>query len=84
MIDIANIKSVWPGNYDEVWAVVRSLKSNPKQLWQVQELSPSTSLFYDYLSWKKAVQNRAARAFVFAIQVPPWLTPWRGVLLVQN
>ena len=54
MIDIANIKSVWPGNYDEVWAVVRSMKSNPKHLRQVQDLSPSTALFHDYLNWKKA------------------------------
>lgn len=54
MIDIANIKSVWPGNYDEVWAVVRSMKSNPKHLRHVPELSPSTELDRDYWNWKSA------------------------------
>lgn len=40
MITVTNIRSVKYADYDEVWAIVRSLQ-NPGRLKQVSELSPS-------------------------------------------
>lgn len=43
--------------YDEVWLIVRSLKSMPTgnaHIIHVPELSPSPKLFYSYLNWRKA------------------------------
>lgn len=39
--------------YDETWAIVRSLKKPIKGVKQVADLSPSNNLFYSYLNWKK-------------------------------
>lgn len=47
MIRITNIRNT-QGDYDEVWAIVRSLKSKSDALKQVTELSPSTDLFFRY------------------------------------
>ena len=48
MITVTNIRNVDHTAYDEVWAIVRSLK-NPGNLKHVPELSPSWKLFRRYL-----------------------------------
>ena len=40
MITVTNIRNLNYADYDEVWAIVRSLR-NPGRLKQVTELSPS-------------------------------------------
>lgn len=52
MIVITNIRNINNDNYDEIWAIVRSLKHNNGAIKQVTSLSPSTELFYKYLSLK--------------------------------
>ncbi len=51
MIVTENIRNVRNGNYDQVWAIVRSLKNPGKTLIHVPELSPSLRLFWDYRYW---------------------------------
>ena len=48
MVTITDIRSVNYAEYDEVWAVVRSLK-NPGRMGHVPALSPSWELFRKYL-----------------------------------
>lgn len=48
MITITNIRNVDHAAYDEVWAIVRSLKNSGKMK-HVPELSPSWKLFRRYL-----------------------------------
>ena len=48
MITITDIRNVDHEAYDEVWAIVRSLK-NPGKMKHVPELSPSWNLFRQYL-----------------------------------
>ena len=52
MVFAGNIKdaSYLVKNCDEVWAIVRSLKTKPYGVKQVPELSPSWNLFKKYLS----------------------------------
>lgn len=53
MITICNIRNTGEERgFDEVWAIVRSLKSKSSRLTQVQELSPSWNLFQTYLGLK--------------------------------
>ncbi len=55
MLFTGSIKEMNPSKYDEVWICVRSL-GNVKtggNVYHVPQLSPSTDLFYAYLSWKK-------------------------------
>lgn len=55
MIYIKNFKTLGPlSQYDEVWAIVRSVKNLNPEIRQVTDLSPSTKLFYEYLNLKKA------------------------------
>lgn len=53
MITITNIRNIDYTAYDEVWAIVRSLK-NPGQMKHVPELSPSWGLFKKYLGLRNA------------------------------
>lgn len=53
MITITNIRNIDYTAYDEVWAIVRSLK-NPGQMKHVPELSPSWRLFKRYLGLRNA------------------------------
>ena len=54
MIEIKNIREVKSTDgYDEVWAIVRSMKSQTSWIKQVPELSPSEDLFFKYLSLKR-------------------------------
>ena len=45
MIFVGNIREVQNGEYDEVWAIVRSQKNASTWMRQVVELSPSWELF---------------------------------------
>ena len=49
MITVTNIRKAKPEDFDEIWAIVRSLKSKSSYLTQVPELSPSWDLFKTYL-----------------------------------
>lgn len=53
MITITNIRSINYESYDEVWAIVRSLK-NPENMKHVPALSPSWNLFKTYLNLRDA------------------------------
>lgn len=69
MIEIKNIRQVRPEEHDEVWAVVRSLKSKTPWMKQVQALSPSLELFYTYQKLKNAGQwNETAFQNVYVPQ----------------
>lgn len=59
MITITNIRNINHAAYDEVWAIVRSLK-NPGRMKQVAELSPSWGLFKRYLGLRDAGKWNAA------------------------
>lgn len=53
MIYTKSIKQVKISEHDQVWAIVRSLKTHNKDIsQQVQELSPSYTLFKIYLDLK--------------------------------
>ena len=53
---ISNLRKLNSSEFDEIWAIVRSLKSPITGVKQVSELSPSTDLFYRYLNLKKTGQ----------------------------
>lgn len=56
MISIGSVRDI-SDKYDEVWMIVRSLKSVPQcniPVYHVPALSPSKELFDCYLSWKTA------------------------------
>lgn len=53
MITVTNIRNINCAAYDQVWAIVRSLK-NPRSMKHVPELSPSWSLFKRYLGLRNA------------------------------
>lgn len=71
MITITNIRNVKPNQYDEVWAIVRSLKNKAQHIKHVPELSPSWDLFKQYLRLRDSGQWNAA-AFK-SIYVPAFL-----------
>lgn len=48
MIKTTNIRAVKPGQYDIVWAIVRSMKSPSSFIQQVPALSPDWALFKTY------------------------------------
>ncbi|EOT24185.1 hypothetical protein C805_02397 [Eubacterium sp. 14-2] len=48
MVTVTDIRNVNYAAYDEVWAIVRSLK-NPGRMKHVPELSPSWNLFQRYI-----------------------------------
>lgn len=59
MITITDIRNVNRSAYDEVWAIVRSLKY-PGKMKQVAELSPSWDLFKKYMQLRDAGRWNAA------------------------
>lgn len=74
MIIVTNIRNVDYTAYDEVWAIVRSLK-HPEKMKHVPELSPSLKLFKQYLQlrntgrWNsKAFQNLYVPTFLQEMQ----------------
>lgn len=54
MIRVTNIRNVKPGEYDAVYAIVRSLKYKSAFMTQVPELSPSPELLHAYLNLKNS------------------------------
>ncbi len=48
MIRITNIRNIKENEFDEVWAIVRSMRSCPAWMQQVPELSPKLDLFFAY------------------------------------
>lgn len=56
MITISSISSIDYTEYDEIWAIVRSLRNPNPHIKQVADLSPSKDLFYKYLGWRNAGQ----------------------------
>lgn len=54
MITIRRISNVKPDEFDEVWAIVRSMKQPSSWIKQVTALSPEKSIFWHYLDSKKA------------------------------
>lgn len=54
MISIKRISEVRRGEYDDVFAIVRSMKSQSDFIKQEALLAPSANLFYKYLDLKKA------------------------------
>lgn len=70
MITITDIRSVNRSAYDEVWAIVRSLKY-PGKMKQVAELSPSWDLFKKYMQLRDA--GRWNTATFQNIYVPTFL-----------
>lgn len=58
MVTITNIRNIDQKEYDEVWAIVRSLK-NPGNMKYVPELSPSWNLFKRYLQLRDSGQWNA-------------------------
>ena len=48
------IKKAKKSEYDEIWAIVRSMKTSNANIKQVQILSPSYNLFKTYLDLKNA------------------------------
>jgi len=58
MITVTDIRNVNDAAYDEVWAIVRSLK-NPGKMKHVPELSPSWALFKKYMQLRDANQWNA-------------------------
>lgn len=63
MIVIENIHRVRIQDYDEVWAIVRKLKSNPNNFRHVEDLSPSLELLNIFITlqendeWDKKAFN---------------------------
>lgn len=53
MIDIENIEHVREHDYDEVWAIVRKLKSNPGNFRHVKDLSPSLELLNTFIELRE-------------------------------
>lgn len=53
MITVTNIRYINYAAYDQVWAIVRSLK-NPRSMKHVPELSPSWNLFKRYFGLRNA------------------------------
>lgn len=72
MITITNIRQAKPNDFDEIWAIVRSLKSKSPYLIQVPELSPSWNLFKKYLALKE--QNNWNENTFQTVYRPQFLT----------
>lgn len=61
MVRVTSIRGCRPADYDDVYLIVRSIASLErsksrllKEATHVPDLSPSKTLFYKYLDWKKA------------------------------
>ena len=76
MITITDIRNVNHAAYDEVWAVVRSLK-NPGKMKHVPELSPSWALFKKYLQLRDMGEWNADT--FRSIYVPTFLKEMKGL-----
>ena len=77
MITLTDIRNINYADYDEVWAIVRSLKY-PGKMKHVPELSPSWNLFKKYLGLRDAGKWNAA-AFQ-DVYVPTFLQEIRNTV----
>ena len=75
MITVTNIRNINYAAYDEIWAIVRSLK-NPGKMKHVPELSPSWALFKKYLRLKDTGQWNADS--FKSVYVPTFLKEMAG------
>lgn len=75
MITVTNIRNINYAAYDEIWAIVRSLK-NPRKMKHVPELSPSWALFKKYLRLRDAGQWNADS--FKSVYVPTFLKEMAG------
>lgn len=71
MIAVKRIRDVKYEDYDEVWAVVRSMKNPSPKMKQVQALSPQLDLFFEYR--RLAVAGQWNRESFQNIYVPKFL-----------
>lgn len=76
MITILRISEVNYSDYDEVWAIVRSLKYGNQKMRHVPELSPSWSLFKTYMDMRK--EGRWNEDTFRKVYVPRFLKEMRG------
>lgn len=76
MITITTISNVDYSLYDEVWAIVRSLKYTNPKIKHVPELSPSWMLFKKYLSLRES--GKWNDETFRSIYVPQFLKEMRG------
>lgn len=76
MVTICQMSKVNYASYDEVWAIVRSLKYGNPRMRHVPELSPSWSLFKRYMSLREE-GNWNENTFQ-TIYVPQFLKEMRG------
>lgn len=82
MITIANIRNAKPNEYDEIWAIVRSLKGNSSYLKQIQQLSPSINLFFKYRKW--ATEGQWNKEKFDNYYVPQFLKEIHGSIEARN
>ena len=76
MVSIMQISDINYADYDEVWAIVRSLKYANPRLRHVPELSPSWGLFKRYMSMR---DNGTWNEETFrGVYVPQFLKEMRG------
>ena len=54
MIKTMSIRNVTYADYDEVWAIVRSMKNPSPKMKQIASLSPDWNLFKTYLNLKES------------------------------
>lgn len=71
MIAIKSIKNVKYEEFDETWAIVRSMKNPSKHIKQVPELSPSLNLFFKYRTLVQ--ENKWNKQTFDTIYVPQFL-----------
>lgn len=76
MITIQHISQVNYADYDEVWAIVRSLKYSNSHIRHVPELSPSWALFKQYLRLRE--EGRWDENTFHRVYVPQFLKEMRG------
>lgn len=56
MIHVTNIRNMKPETHDHAYVIVRSLKNPIKHAEQITALSPSTTIFWEFLRRQKAGQ----------------------------
>ena len=71
MITIKNIRNINYDDYDEVWAIVQSMKNPSPRIKQVKELAPTKSLFFAYRNMVK--ENTWNKQSFDTIYVPQFI-----------
>lgn len=86
MIGIKNIRNVKLEEWDEVWAIVQSMKNSHPNIRQVKELAPTKSLFFMYCNMAKAnTWNRQAFDEIYVPQfIHDFITNKTQTFLLMN